>query len=476
MLFDCSREVATQPPFFINSPLSRLKLQEFTRYLPFLMEQRNRGKKDIVFLLKKSSIALAVKAGGMITQYLFLFTVARFLGPGVLGSFTLSFTVMQLTSVLSLMGLDNLIIRKVAAARAAGDLAAQHSAYRAALRITLYSSVALGVILYLSAPMLAEFVFSKPGLTDPFRTMSVALPFFVISTLHASAFRGAKNMLGFTLFKTLIPLLNTLIILGSWYLGSKADPVSGLTFSLILLGIGYMLAWRRFSGSSTISPDAAPPSMSMIREAMPMMITGSVFFILNWIDNLVIGIYRPEAAVGIYDTAFKIASATAAVLMAVNAIQAPTFAEIHSQGDRQRLSNYVFTSTRLLFYITAPLTLILLAIPELILSLFGEGFTSGSASLQVLAIGNFVNCITGSVGILLMMTGYQKEYNRIILSTAVLAVALNFLLVPAWGIDGAAISSTISKVIWNLASVLLVYKKLGIVSIYIPGITKHART
>ncbi|MBK9318295.1 MAG: oligosaccharide flippase family protein [Bacteroidetes bacterium] len=75
-------------------------------------------RKDTNFLLKKSGIALTVKVGGIITQYLFVFTVARLLGPGVLGSFTLSFTVLQLLSILGLLGLDNLLTRKVAAAKA----------------------------------------------------------------------------------------------------------------------------------------------------------------------------------------------------------------------------------------------------------------------------------------------------------------------------------------------------------------------
>lgn len=434
------------------------------------------GKKDLVFLLKKSSIALTVKAGGMLTQYLFLFSVARFLGPGVLGSFTLSFTVLQLASVLSLMGLDNLLIRKVASARASGDYRAMKGAYMSALRISIFSSITLAILLYVAAPYLASTLFSKPWLGTSLQTVSLALPFFVLTTLHASAFRGSKNMIGFTLFKTLIPFLNTLIIIGSWYIGTRVSPVTGLTASIILISIGYWITWNKFSAISSVAGAETIDSRKMIAEALPMMITGSVFFILNWVDNLVIGIYWPEASVGIYDTAFKIASASAAILMAVNAIQAPTFAEIHSQGNHQRLKRYVFTSTRLLFYTTTPITLVLLFMPELILSLFGKGFTEGSLSLQILALGNFFNCITGSVGILLMMTGYQRQYNRIIMVAATVATGLNFMLVPVWGIEGAAVASSTSKIIWNLASVVLVYKHLGIFSIYIPGISRIIST
>jgi len=206
-----------------------------------------------------------------------------------------------------------------------------------------------------------------------------------------------------------------------------------------------------------------------------MMLTGSIFFILGWTDNLILGIFRSEEEVGMYDTAFKIAAASAIVLLAMNAIQAPSFAELHSKGDNKRLKNYVFNSTRLIFYATLPITLLILIFPVQILSIFGPAFSYAWPALCIMAIGNFVNCITGSVGILLQMTGHQRSYNKIITSTAIGSIALNILLIPYWGITGAAISSAIAKIFQNLASVIYAYRKMNIVSIYLPGIHKFIK-
>lgn len=434
------------------------------------------GSKDIAFLLKKSGIALTVKAGGMITQYIFIFTMAQLLGPGQLGSYTLAFTVVQLSSILALLGLDNLIIRKIAAARAAGNLTDLKQAYLTSRKITGITSLILAVLLYFASPFLANVIFRKPGMLNHLQFASIALPPFTWIVLHAAAFRGAKNMIGFTLFKTIIPLLNTALILIAFYSNSSITPVQGFTITVFIVSIGYFIVWNKFQSINEIDAGTQVEWRELIKQSLPMMITGSVFFILNWVDNLVIGIYRTETELGIYDTAFKISSASAAILMAVNAIQAPTFAEIHSQKDHQRLRKYVYNSTRLLFYATAPLTILLLIFPDWILSLFGKDFTPGAYPLQILAIGNFINCITGSVGILLMMTGYQLQYNRIIITAAVIGIGLNFLLVPILGIEGAAYSSTISKIIWNLWSVYFVYKNLGLVSIYLPGIKRPTST
>lgn len=432
-------------------------------------------QRETFFMLKKSGIALTVKGGGMITQYLFIFTVAHLLGPGMLGTFTLSFTVMQLLSILALLGLDNLLIRKVAAAKASNDLIALKNAYQTTLRTTAVSSLLFGLLMFLSSSFIAENIFNKPFLTDHLKIMSLALPPFVWTSLHAGAFRGSKNMLGFTLFKTILPLLNALLIFIAYHLNIDFSPVMGFTSSAILVAILYLFSWRKYSALSTV-PSSSLNWMDMVKESLPMMMTGSIFFILNWVDNIAIGIYWSEVEVGFYDTAFKISSASAAILMAVNAIQAPTFAEIKSSNDQYRLKTYVYNSTRLLFFTTAPITIVILLFPEFLLSLFGNEFSIAAPSLQILAAGNFINCITGSVGILLMMTGHQVQYNRIIIFAALLGISLNFILVPSMGIAGAAVSSTVSKIFWNLASVYYAYKNLGLISIYFPGLKRPRPT
>lgn len=435
--------------------------------------KQKRVNKDTSFLLKKSGIALTVKAGGMITQYLFIFTVARLLGPGKLGTFTLSFTVVQLVAILALLGLDNLIIRKVAAAKAANNPASLKQSFQTAATITGFSSIILSILLYVSGDFLATNIFHKPGLAEHLRVISFALPPFVWINLHAAAFRGSKNMIGFTLFKTAIPLINTLLILISWYGALSITPTLGFTVAVIIVCILYIFSWRKFSDLGNIEKVTSFPWKETIKESLPMMITGSIFFILNWIDNLFIGFFRTEADVGIYDTAFKIASASAIILQAVNAIQAPVFAEFNAGGDIRKLRQSVFHSNRLLFISTLPITVIMLLMPGFLLSFFGEEFKVGALCLSILSVSNMLSAICGSVGILLQMTGHQIVYNRIILIAAFLSVILNILLIPKFGIVGAAIASSVAKVFQNIASAIIVYKRLGIFSIYIPWVTQR---
>ena len=68
----------------------------------------------------------------------------------------------------------------------------------------------------------------------------------------------------------------------------------------------------------------------------------------------------------------------------------------------------------------------------------------------------------GSVGVLLLMTGHEREAGIGMGVAVLLNSALNLLLIPAWGINGAAVASGLSIVCWNLILLVLVRKRLAI--------------
>lgn len=267
----------------------------------------NQSGKEGRFLLKKSGIALMVKSSAVAMQYLFILTVARTQGAGSLGSFALSLTVMQLLSIVALLGLDTWLTRKIAALKAQSDAEGITRAYRSVTGITLASGLTLGAGLFLAAPYISTSIFGKPNLEVHLQTISIALPLLVLITIHAGVFRGIKNMTGFTLFKAAIPFLNALILLAAHYGLKEISPAAAYVISAMIVLAGYVFYWYRNPHHISIhNTGNALNWRSLIGESLPMMITGSIFFIMNWVDNLVIGVFRTEAEVGLYDSAFKL--------------------------------------------------------------------------------------------------------------------------------------------------------------------------
>jgi O-antigen/teichoic acid export membrane protein len=68
----------------------------------------------------------------------------------------------------------------------------------------------------------------------------------------------------------------------------------------------------------------------------------------------------------------------------------------------------------------------------------------------------------GSVGPLLIMTGYEKQAAMAVASGAFLNIGLNGLLIPLWGMEGAAGASAMTMLFSTLILAILVNRRLGI--------------
>ena len=100
------------------------------------------------------------------------------------------------------------------------------------------------------------------------------------------------------------------------------------------------------------------------------------------------------------------------------------------------------------------------------MSFLGSEFINAKYVLLILLIGKLVDSISGSVGVILQMTGHQKVFQNIVFIALILNILLNLLLIPIYGIEGAAISSTCSIIFWNISSVMYVRRKFGIWSFF----------
>jgi O-antigen/teichoic acid export membrane protein len=153
---------------------------------------------------------------------------------------------------------------------------------------------------------------------------------------------------------------------------------------------------------------------------------------------------------------------TSFVLIAISSVVAPQFAALYAQDKYVELTRLAQQSAFWALLVASPMLLVLLAFPEFVLGLFGASFEKGALPLRILAGGQLVNVATGLVGSLLVMTGHEKYIRNNIMVCALLNLAGNLILVPAYGAAGAAASTAFSLGFMNLVSWLLVLKKLRV--------------
>lgn len=90
-------------------------------------------------------------------------------------------------------------------------------------------------------------------------------------------------------------------------------------------------------------------------------------------------------------------------------------------------------------------------------TVFGPEYAAGALALAILCVGQLLNAGFGSVGNILNMTGHERDTVLGVAIGAISNVALNLLLIPPLGIDGAAIAIAMSLLIWNSWLAIVVY-------------------
>jgi O-antigen/teichoic acid export membrane protein len=403
-------------------------------------------------------------AGNLVGAPLTLFTqilIARLLGVEGFGLYELGFGAIRIFEIIGRLGLNVAGMRFVAMARAESP-GVLKGVLISSLGISGGVSLCLGVILAVWAPFLAETVFRNPGLTHPLRWFAVGLPWITLMTVCSSLLLGFR-VTQYTVYVRELaqPGAQLILVVVFYWLGfGLAGAVGALVLSH-LAGLALGVAFLVRLCPSLTEPGVSPVwrNSDLLSTAIPLVLVALLNYCLAWTDSLLLGVLSTAAAVGVYRAAWRISSVMNLLLDATNSMYGPMVSELHSLSEKDRMANLYKATARWVSYAAVPIFLLLSVEAHEIMALFGKGFDGpGSWVLRILALGALINCITGGSGMTLIMIGKQNTLLRISMTAAAVNVGMNLLLIPIWGVIGAAISGSFSLILSNTIKVLAVLR------------------
>ena len=184
--------------------------------------------------------------------------------------------------------------------------------------------------------------------------------------------------------------------------------------------------------------------------------------LLDNTDILLIGRFLDPHSVAVYFAVIRTAGLVAFVSFSVIALAVPKFAEIHSTGTTEQLQKFVSNVTQMMFWPSLIAALALACLGPFLLSLFGADFATGYPTMLVVLTGLVLRSATLPVEYLLNMTGHHRDTMRVYALAALANIVLNLLLIPAFGIIGAAVGTYVAMIGGNLVLHRLVQKRLGV--------------
>lgn len=392
--------------------------------------------------------------------------MARELGPDGVGVYYLAFTTVTVLAVLSRLGLADTCVRYASPAFVTDDWETVIAVRRTATALVTVISLISAIILAVVAPFVSHYVFHEPQLANALRIMAIALVPLSLLNIDAGMLQAAKRIPASTVVQAAAVPGTLLILLAfvGYFSMTPAIATACYTLATIVVFVGGRTYWMRVVQKRAMRANYYD-SRRLLTTGLRIMGVNSIGLIMAWTDTVCLGIWRPASEVGLYGIAVRTALLTSLVLSAANSAVGPKFAQLSAQHNISGLRTLIQKTSFGMAAIAVPVTMVMLIFPKIILGLFGQKFVAAHTVLIILAVGQFVSVVTGTVGHLMMMSGYEKSLRNIVAFSAILNVILNVMLVPSFGMIGAAVAMAASMILMSALCVASVRKNLGIWSL-----------
>ena len=413
------------------------------------------------FLIKNSLKVLLLRASGIVLMFLLSLFLTNSFSAEIVGQYDFVRSFLMILSGASLLGTNQAIIYYSGILTSKKSFGSIKSIYFKMNFLILIACAILYAPLLVIDKEVINQIFNKQGAYELVSLSLQGLVFYSITMLNIDTIRALKHTLiseGFRNIFRYMPFFIFSIIL--YIIDSPEDLVLWFIYSFVVIFVistavvYFFLFKKNFPKSLTHNFS----STEILRTSYPMALSAISYFLMQSTDVLFISAYDTFESVAYYSIAVKLATVTALALISVNIVIAPKIASIYNDKNFSQLKLILKKATRINVVISLPIIILLLFFSEYVLSTFGSNYILAKNALWILLIAQFFNSITGPSALYLNMTGRQKKLNVILVISLLINVVLNIILVPDFGMLGAAISTTTSFVISKiLASALVFY-------------------
>lgn len=393
--------------------------------------------------------------------------LARMLEPQMLGVYFIVASIGVTGAMLAQFGTHQSVVRLTAGHLAKGESSELRRSLRAVATVALIGSVVVaGGYVVGAGELLAAHVFESPALLA---TIWLAAGWIVLrqaQVLISQAFRGFHDLRQAAILSgSLTQLLLVSMLAVLWRAEYPIELSGALTTTLVAYGItvvygGWWLQrryWRHLEAAKGL---ALRP---VAKLSAPLFVSSASFMVLGEMHLWVLGAQGEPEQVALYGAAYRLMQLVLIPLSLVNNVIPPTVAQLYTQGRHERLEQVMRASASLaaLPALMVLVLLILFAEPVLV-ALYGEYFGAAAILLAILAVGQGINVLTGSPGVLMAMSDQQQILMRVSLGGGVIGLLLSLTLVGPFGAAGVACGYASGLVLQNVAMALYCRARLGV--------------
>jgi len=404
-------------------------------------------------------LTFIASAISMLFGFIIIVFLGRYLGPGDLGLYQMTSTIYGIVMVFAGIGIPGAMIKYVAECRK--ESKKSNMIISSGVITSLFLGIFFSLLVYLLSGIF-EGIFKMPGLSNLLKILSLVFPFSLVGGALLGLLNGIREMKKYSIATIIQSVLMLIISLLSLYWGYA---VSGLVLGIVLSSVGSCLYLVSVSRSYfEISLE------NYFQTTKKMLIFGAQIFGANAInlinyqaDIIMIGYFLTAADVGYYGVASGFSKFFWIIPQAIQTITYPVTAEYWSKNYNSALQTMIDKSMKYTACLLFPIGLgVGFFAKDIITMMFGGGFVSSVLPLHILIVGTVIFGLIKAIGGSVTAVGRPDLGLKVVGISAAVNIALNFLLIPYFGISGAAIATVISLSINALLIIILTIKILKI--------------
>ncbi|MBU1204265.1 MAG: flippase [Nanoarchaeota archaeon] len=389
--------------------------------------------------------------------YIYRIIVAR-TGTEPYGLLSIGLAFFGVLVSLSLCGLHMGVLRYVSYYKNKQNPSKIKSTILTTLKISLFLSLILSFLSFVLSPWLANTFFHNPELVIIFRIISFSIPFDVLAIILFQvnkAFQIVKYEIVIKYIgENLIKIISLIFFLA---LGFKIiGPTLAYVIGVILTGIiTFFITRKKVFNFLDKNLEYTPMYRKLFSFSWPLLFTSFLLMLISWTDTLMLGYFKTVSEVGIYNAAMPTAQILYIIPYAFSFLFIPILTKFYAKKKWTLLSHLYYSTTKWIFIINLlVLTTFIFTSKTIIQLLFGPNYFSSIIPLMILSTGCFIGYFPiNSENILLIF----KRTRLILFNMTVGAVFnffLNLLLIPNYGVVGAAIATSSSLTVMALLYII----------------------
>ncbi len=401
---------------------------------------------------------------GMLFDILLKKVLTSHLSPADFGTYSLALTVISITGAVATLGLNEGVPRYIAFFRGSNEEQKIHELIISAIMMGLIA----GLLAMLVSPVLFQHLagngFDVQGkILSVVKILIFTIPFTILLNLTVAIYRGfdrtSVNMYFYNIIRpvSLLVFASTAVFLGS---SLRGVVFSDLLSMILTFGIMSVYFLRRPPVKPQWSLKFSEPTRQLIRYSFPLLISATLINLMTWTDTIVLGYFKSTQVVGIYCAVIPLIGFLTLIINSMGFVYIPVASRLWGENKTQLIGPIYQIMTKWCFMLTFPIFALLFIYPELILTkLYGAEYASGAIVLRILSLGFVTNSYLGFRYQTIIASGDSNFLMKCSVASAGINAFLNFVLVPQYGMVGAAIASAVSFASIEVLMALRLWKK-----------------